>query len=407
MSDETPRRVKKARRGADGLPVNSACLEVRQERQEGESASTSWRRAGPRHPHDSQRRLLPGAGRRRAAGRDAAAAAGRQRRQRDRALERRPQKRRRRPRSTRRRAADAREPARHRRAERTRRSASWRCASPSPTSRSTASRFPTARSSRCRDRASSKLGESYPAGPNVSLAAISNYLTVPFRSYVVVPSRGDVPRSQQSTVAHRSALLGDDAISTAADMEQLARERLVDPQAEHRDRAAAGQADQTGDADVLRAAERASRRPAQDVVGRRREQGRRRSRASSCTTARDCPASPATRPSSSSAPASAWSTPRTPTTSTSQDASHRSAGKLSQGDEVAKVLGVGPSEESTVRPGRRRRDRDHRQGLQAACERIHRRNQVTSEELALTANEAASDKKASTSSRSTSASCWS
>jgi hypothetical protein len=33
-----------------------------------------------------------------------------------------------------------------------------------------------------------RLGDSYPAGADVSLAAISNYLTVPFRSYVVVPA---------------------------------------------------------------------------------------------------------------------------------------------------------------------------------------------------------------------------
>jgi hypothetical protein len=34
----------------------------------------------------------------------------------------------------------------------------------------------------------SRVGDSYAMGPDVSLSAISNYLTVPFRSYVVVPA---------------------------------------------------------------------------------------------------------------------------------------------------------------------------------------------------------------------------
>jgi hypothetical protein len=44
-----------------------------------------------------------------------------------------------------------------------------------------------------------KVGESYAAGGDVSLAAISNYLTVPFQSYVVVPGADyrDLLKSQQ------------------------------------------------------------------------------------------------------------------------------------------------------------------------------------------------------------------
>jgi len=44
-----------------------------------------------------------------------------------------------------------------------------------------------------------RVGESYPAGPDSSLTAISNYLTVPFRSYVVVPAQAyrDLLSSQQ------------------------------------------------------------------------------------------------------------------------------------------------------------------------------------------------------------------
>lgn len=44
-----------------------------------------------------------------------------------------------------------------------------------------------------------RVGESYPAGPDVSLTAISNYLTVPFRSYVVVSAQAyrDLLKTQQ------------------------------------------------------------------------------------------------------------------------------------------------------------------------------------------------------------------
>ena len=44
-----------------------------------------------------------------------------------------------------------------------------------------------------------RVGDSYPAGPDVSLAAVSNYLTVPFRNYVVVPAQAyrDLLKSQQ------------------------------------------------------------------------------------------------------------------------------------------------------------------------------------------------------------------
>ena len=44
-----------------------------------------------------------------------------------------------------------------------------------------------------------RVGESYPVGPDVSLTAVSNYLTVPFRSYVVVSAQAyrDLLKSQQ------------------------------------------------------------------------------------------------------------------------------------------------------------------------------------------------------------------
>jgi hypothetical protein len=44
-----------------------------------------------------------------------------------------------------------------------------------------------------------RVGDSYPAGPDVSLAAISNYFTVPFRSYVVVSGQAyrDLLKNQQ------------------------------------------------------------------------------------------------------------------------------------------------------------------------------------------------------------------
>lgn len=44
-----------------------------------------------------------------------------------------------------------------------------------------------------------RIGESYPAGADVSLAAVSNYMTVPFRSFLVVPAQvyRDLLKNQQ------------------------------------------------------------------------------------------------------------------------------------------------------------------------------------------------------------------
>lgn len=52
-----------------------------------------------------------------------------------------------------------------------------------------------------------RVGESLAAGPEVSLAAISNYLTVPFRTYVIVPSSvySDAMKNQSLTAIAQAA----------------------------------------------------------------------------------------------------------------------------------------------------------------------------------------------------------
>jgi hypothetical protein len=65
-----------------------------------------------------------------------------------------------------------------------------------------------------------RLGDSYPAGPQVTLTAISNYLTVPFRSYLIVPAAAYQEAMQSQSLA---GVLSKETSSnlSAADMEQL------------------------------------------------------------------------------------------------------------------------------------------------------------------------------------------
>ena len=57
-----------------------------------------------------------------------------------------------------------------------------------------------------------KIGQSFSAGPNVSLSAISNFLTVPFNSYVVVPS------TAYADAVKRESLSGITAATTASNL---------------------------------------------------------------------------------------------------------------------------------------------------------------------------------------------
>ncbi len=62
-----------------------------------------------------------------------------------------------------------------------------------------------------------RVGESYPAGAQVSLAAISNYLTVPFKSYVVVPASAYSALLENQTT---SALMSSVTLSSLTDEQQ-------------------------------------------------------------------------------------------------------------------------------------------------------------------------------------------
>lgn len=78
-----------------------------------------------------------------------------------------------------------------------------------------------------------RLGDSYQAGPEVSLAAVSNYLTVPFRSYVVVPSAVYQSAMQTQSVtkvlaaATRSNLSAADSQTVQADIAAIPKENTA------------------------------------------------------------------------------------------------------------------------------------------------------------------------------------
>lgn len=65
-----------------------------------------------------------------------------------------------------------------------------------------------------------KLGDSYPAGPRVSLAAVSNYLSVPFRSYIVVPG------SAYSDAVKAQSIAGILSAETTSNMSFAEKEML-------------------------------------------------------------------------------------------------------------------------------------------------------------------------------------
>ena len=74
-----------------------------------------------------------------------------------------------------------------------------------------------------------KIGESFSAGPKVSLSAISNFLTVPFNTYVVVPS------GAYSDAVKRQSLAAITASSTASnlsasELDSLGRDIATVPQ---------------------------------------------------------------------------------------------------------------------------------------------------------------------------------
>lgn len=78
-----------------------------------------------------------------------------------------------------------------------------------------------------------RVGDSYRAGPEVSLAAISNYLSVPFARYIVVPrERYRQALTEQSLAgivdaARESNLEPDEAASLAAELDGLASDKVA------------------------------------------------------------------------------------------------------------------------------------------------------------------------------------
>jgi hypothetical protein len=78
-----------------------------------------------------------------------------------------------------------------------------------------------------------RLGDSYPAGADISLAAVSNYLTVPFRSYVVVPSAAYQQAIKSQSVsavlaaATKTNLSSADKIKLQADITAIPKENTA------------------------------------------------------------------------------------------------------------------------------------------------------------------------------------
>jgi hypothetical protein len=79
----------------------------------------------------------------------------------------------------------------------------------------------------------SRVGDSYPIGPDVSLSAISNYLTVPFRSYVVVPVSAYQQAMKSQSVggvlaAAKASNLSTDAVAALqADISAIPKENTA------------------------------------------------------------------------------------------------------------------------------------------------------------------------------------
>ena len=210
-----------------------------------------------------------------------------------------------------------------------------------------------------------RVGESYAAGGDVSLAAISNYLTVPFQSYVVVSGAAyrDLLKSQQVGAGRRCDQDDESHHGTAG---PALRDTLGDTgrRARRSSRCPSSPSSWATRPTSSRSALRSptcSRRGGEWTRARQR-----RSRASSSTTVPGSRASPATRLRSSSAAGF-----RVVDTKNADRFDYKTTivvvqrGPVEKGEQVVQTLRHRCREAEANRRGRVRHRRHHRQGLQA------------------------------------------